>query len=238
MDVPRVHDDAEDLIDDADVDAVYIATPPSSHCDLALKVAAAGKPCLVEKPMAMNHAECLQMVEAFRAAQRPLWVAYYRRALPRFLKVRELLRARAIGTVDVDSRQGHRPARSRRCREGMALQHRDRGRGAVSRSRLALLRHHRFSGGANHGGGRFRAEHGRHAMPPRTSPPRRFRSATRSPAPASGISMRRCRPTRSCSPAPKGTLQRRFSPTRMWSSREAANPISIGSAILPTYTSR
>ena len=66
---------------------------------LALKVAAAGKPCLVEKPMAMNHAECLQMVEAFRAAQRPLWVAYYRRALPRFLKVRELLRARAIGQL-------------------------------------------------------------------------------------------------------------------------------------------
>ncbi len=97
--VPRVHDDAEALIQDAGVDAVYIATPPSSHCDLALKVAAAGKPCLVEKPMAMNHAECLQMVEAFRAAHRPLWVAYYRRALPRFLKVRELLHARAIGQL-------------------------------------------------------------------------------------------------------------------------------------------
>jgi predicted dehydrogenase len=98
-DVPRVHTRAEDLIDDAQVDAVYIATPPSSHRDLALKVAAAGKPCLVEKPMAMNHAECLQMVEAFRVAQRPLWVAYYRRALPRFLKVRELLRAHAIGQL-------------------------------------------------------------------------------------------------------------------------------------------
>ncbi len=98
-DVPRVHGDADALIHDAGVDAVYIATPPSSHCDLALKVAAAGKPCLVEKPMAMNHAECLQMVEAFRCAQRPLWVAYYRRALPRFLKVRELLRARAIGQL-------------------------------------------------------------------------------------------------------------------------------------------
>ena len=97
--VPRVHTRAEDLIDDAEVDAVYIATPPSSHCDLALKVAAACKPCLVEKPMAMNHTESLRMVEAFRGAQRPLWVAYYRRALPRFLKVRELLRARAIGQL-------------------------------------------------------------------------------------------------------------------------------------------
>src|SRR5688572_31648733 len=94
--VSRVHTRPEALIHDPEVDAVYIATPPSSHRDLALKVAAAGKPCLVEKPMAMNHAECLQMVEAFRAAQCPLWVAYYRRALPRFLKVRELLRARVI----------------------------------------------------------------------------------------------------------------------------------------------
>jgi predicted dehydrogenase len=97
--VPRVHARAEDLIDDPDVDAVYIATPPSSHCDLALKTAAARKPCLVEKPMAMNHAECLRMVEAFREAQTPLWVAYYRRALPRFLRVRELLRAGAIGQL-------------------------------------------------------------------------------------------------------------------------------------------
>ena len=97
--VPRVHTRAEDLIEDPEVDAVYIATPPSSHCDLALKVAAAGKPCLVEKPMAINHAECLRMVEAFSTARRPLWVAYYRRALPRFLKVRELLRARAIGQL-------------------------------------------------------------------------------------------------------------------------------------------
>ena len=159
--VPRVHGDAEELINDPEVDAVYIATPPSSHCELALKVAAAGKPCLVEKPMAMNHAECLQMVDAFRAAERPLWVAYYRRALPRFLKVRELLRARRDRAADVDSRQGHRPACHRRCREGVALQSRDRGRGTVSRSRVALLRHHRFSRGAGYRGRRLRAEHRR-----------------------------------------------------------------------------
>src|SRR6476659_4960758 len=57
--VPRAYDQSGDLIDDADVDAVYIATPPSSHLELAQRVAAAGKPCLVEKPMALNHAECL-----------------------------------------------------------------------------------------------------------------------------------------------------------------------------------
>jgi 1,5-anhydro-D-fructose reductase (1,5-anhydro-D-mannitol-forming) len=97
--VPRVHASADALIDDPAVDAVYIATPPSSHLAVALRVAAAGKPCLVEKPMAMTHAECVRMNDAFRAAGVPLFVAYYRRALPRFLEVRRLLDAGAIGPV-------------------------------------------------------------------------------------------------------------------------------------------
>jgi predicted dehydrogenase len=97
--VPRVHGTPEALVHDPDVDAVYVATPPSSHCELALQVAAAGKPCLVEKPMARTHAECLLMNEAFRVVGVPLFVAYYRRALPRFLEVRRLLESAAIGTV-------------------------------------------------------------------------------------------------------------------------------------------
>ena len=97
--VARAYDRAGALIDDPEVDAVYIATPPSSHCELTLAVAAAGKPCLVEKPMAMNHGECLRMIEACAARGVPLWVAYYRRALPRFQLVRDLLAAGAIGRV-------------------------------------------------------------------------------------------------------------------------------------------
>jgi 1,5-anhydro-D-fructose reductase (1,5-anhydro-D-mannitol-forming) len=97
--VPRVHSTAEALIEDPEVDVVYIATPPESHASLALRVAAAGKPCLVEKPMARDHTESLRMVEAFRAAGQPLWVAYYRRALPRFLLVQELLSTGAIGRL-------------------------------------------------------------------------------------------------------------------------------------------
>ena len=95
--VPRVHASAQALIDDPTVDAVYVATPPSSHREIAVAAAAAGKPCLVEKPMALNHDECVRMVDAFRTARVPLWVAYYRRALPRFLLVRQLLRDGAIG---------------------------------------------------------------------------------------------------------------------------------------------
>src|SRR4029450_756175 len=61
--------------------------------------AAAGKPVLVEKPMAMNRHECDEMIAACAAARVPLWVAYYRRALPRFLAVRDLVQAGEIGPV-------------------------------------------------------------------------------------------------------------------------------------------
>jgi 1,5-anhydro-D-fructose reductase (1,5-anhydro-D-mannitol-forming) len=97
--VPRVHASADALIQDPDVDAVYIATHPDSHCDLACRVAAARKPCLVEKPMAVSYAECTRILRAFDHASVPLWVAYYRRALPRFLMMRELLQGGTLGSV-------------------------------------------------------------------------------------------------------------------------------------------
>ncbi len=97
--VPRWYDDAAGLINDPEVDAVYIATPPSSHKAYTLMSAAAGKPVYVEKPMALNFSECQEMIEECRGAGVPLWVAYYRRALPRFLKIRELIESRAIGEV-------------------------------------------------------------------------------------------------------------------------------------------
>lgn len=97
--VPRWYSDADALIADREVDAVYIATPPESHGEYALKVAAAGKPAYVEKPMARSAAECDVMVNAFERAKLPLYVAYYRRRLPRFLKVEELVKAGAIGRV-------------------------------------------------------------------------------------------------------------------------------------------
>ena len=99
-DVPRWYADADALIHDKDVDAVYIATPPGSHLELALKVCAAGKPAYVEKPMARNHAECQQMIAAFEQANVPLFVAYYRRALPRFLKAKEIIESGVLGTIE------------------------------------------------------------------------------------------------------------------------------------------
>jgi predicted dehydrogenase len=97
--VVRWHDDVGALMHAPDIDIVYIATMTESHKDLVLRCAAAGKAVLVEKPMAMTHADCLAMAAACREAKVPLWVAYYRRALPRFLKVRELIESEAIGEV-------------------------------------------------------------------------------------------------------------------------------------------
>jgi predicted dehydrogenase len=97
--VPRWYDNADVLINDSQVDAVYIATPPGSHLELSERVAAAGKPCYVEKPMARSFAECQRMQQAFERAGQKLFVAYYRRALPRFIKLKELLDAGAIGTI-------------------------------------------------------------------------------------------------------------------------------------------
>lgn len=95
--VPKWYADAGALIRDPDVDAVYIATPPDSHRDYTLQIAAAGKPVYVEKPMARNAAECEQMIAACRKANTRLFVAYYRRAMPRFLKIKALVDSGALG---------------------------------------------------------------------------------------------------------------------------------------------
>ncbi len=97
--VPKSYEDADELITDPEVDAVYIATPPGTHLEYALKVCSAGKPAYVEKPMARNYAECLAMKEAFHEANLPLFVAYYRRALPRFVNARDVIQSGAIGTL-------------------------------------------------------------------------------------------------------------------------------------------
>ncbi|HXP97430.1 MAG TPA: Gfo/Idh/MocA family oxidoreductase [Telmatospirillum sp.] len=97
--VPRWHNDAQAIIAAPDIDAVYIATRPDSHHDYCLRCAAAGKAVYVEKPMAMNYAQCLSMTDACETGGVPLFVAYYRRAMPYLLTVKDLLEDGAIGRV-------------------------------------------------------------------------------------------------------------------------------------------
>lgn len=83
--------DAMEIIDNPNVDAVYIATPPSSHATYAIMSMKAGKPVYIEKPMAQSYEECMRINRVSRETGVPCFVAYYRRYLPYFNKVRELL---------------------------------------------------------------------------------------------------------------------------------------------------
>jgi len=95
--IGRWYSNADQLINDPEVNAIYVATPPSFHARYAIQSMRAGKPVYVEKPMALNHRECLEMIRVSEETGMPLMVAYYRRTLPAFLKVKELVDSGEIG---------------------------------------------------------------------------------------------------------------------------------------------
>jgi predicted dehydrogenase len=107
--ISKWYDDAQSLINDPDVDIIYIATPPRAHLDYTIMAAKAGKPVYVEKPMARNYAECQEMIAACKNAGVPLFVAYYRRGHERFLKIKELLDSKVIGDVRLVSSTQYQP---------------------------------------------------------------------------------------------------------------------------------
>ncbi|MCU0456580.1 MAG: Gfo/Idh/MocA family oxidoreductase [Bacteroidales bacterium] len=95
--VPKFYTDAGKLIADPAINAIYIATPPSSHAIYAIEALKAGKPVYIEKPMALNYAECTEINKASEIAGIPVFVAYYRRALPGFVKVRDMIISGIVG---------------------------------------------------------------------------------------------------------------------------------------------
>ncbi len=97
--VPAFYTKAEDLINDPEVDVVYVATPPSTHALYTIMALESGKPVYVEKPMAVDFKECIKMLDAAKKYNQKLWVAYYRRSLPYFEKVKELIDNQSIGKI-------------------------------------------------------------------------------------------------------------------------------------------
>lgn len=97
--VEKWYSDAEELIRDPDVTAVYVATPPASHAAYAIASMRAGKPVYVEKPMASSYEECLEMKRVSEETGVPCFVAYYRRTLPYFLRVKQLIDDRVLGKI-------------------------------------------------------------------------------------------------------------------------------------------
>jgi predicted dehydrogenase len=97
--VPKWYDDAMRLINDPDINAIYVATPPGSHEEYTIAALQAGKPVYVEKPMATDVAACKRMQEAAAATNCKLSIAHYRRALPMFLQIKEYIQSGYIGDV-------------------------------------------------------------------------------------------------------------------------------------------
>jgi predicted dehydrogenase len=107
--VPRWYDNASQLINDPEVNAVYIATPPSSHEEYTIAAINAGKPVYVEKPMAFNYKAACNMAKAASAANVKLVVAHYRREQPIFKKVKQLINDKAIGDVRLARLELYKP---------------------------------------------------------------------------------------------------------------------------------
>lgn len=97
--ISKWYDDASELVNDPDINAVYIATPPSSHATYAIMAMKAGKPVYIEKPMAVTYEECCRINRISEETGIPCFVAYYRRYLPYFLKVKQIVDDGIIGNI-------------------------------------------------------------------------------------------------------------------------------------------
>ena len=97
--VKRWYTDAQKLIDDPEVNAVYVATPPSTHATFAIMAMRAGKPVYVEKPLASSYDDCIRINRVSEETGQPCFVAYYRRYLPYFQRVKQIVKDGTLGNI-------------------------------------------------------------------------------------------------------------------------------------------
>ncbi len=98
-DVPIWYDQVSGILENAGIDAVYIATPPSTHLEYALQALKAGKHVYLEKPMVLTNEESETLCQAVKASSGKLVVAHYRRLLPMYAKVKELIVNETVGDI-------------------------------------------------------------------------------------------------------------------------------------------
>lgn len=99
--ISKYYTSADDLINDVEINAIYIATPPAFHKDYAIQALKAGKNVYIEKPVTLTVAECEEIIEAEKIYQRKITIAHYRRALPLFIKLKELINNNTIGDIRI-----------------------------------------------------------------------------------------------------------------------------------------
>jgi len=99
FEIPRAHDSYQALVEDAGVDIVYVATPHPSHAENAILALEHGKHVIVEKPFTLTGAEADRVRDVARSAGLLAMEAMWTRYLPHMHRVRELVRAGAVGDV-------------------------------------------------------------------------------------------------------------------------------------------
>ena len=97
--IPLSFTNALDLIQSEKINALYIATPPDVREAYAIEAMQLGKPVYLEKPMALNLAACKRLKAASEKLGVKLSVAHYRRNLPLFMEVKNILEQGDIGAV-------------------------------------------------------------------------------------------------------------------------------------------
>lgn len=97
--IDKYYDSAYGLLANTDVNAIYVATPPGSHAEYAIAAIKMGKPVYIEKPMASSYWECKLIHEIADREGVDCFVGYYRRTLPYFQRVKQLLDSGEIGKV-------------------------------------------------------------------------------------------------------------------------------------------
>jgi predicted dehydrogenase len=110
--VPDWYTDARTMLNRDDINAIYIATPPSTHKDYALTSLKAGKDIYLEKPMALNAKESGEIIDTAKRLGRKICLAHYRRELPCFKKVKELIDSGIIGEVQYAKTEIFQPEKS------------------------------------------------------------------------------------------------------------------------------
>lgn len=111
--VKKYYTTVNELLEDKEINAIYVATPPHLHKELTIKALESGRPVYVEKPMALNYTECEEMLAAADRTGQKLFVAYYRRSLPYFEKVKDIIDKGLIGKpVAVNVKQFRAPFKS------------------------------------------------------------------------------------------------------------------------------
>ncbi len=97
--VRKWYTDPQELILDPDINAIYVATPPAAHTTFAIMSMRAGKPCYVEKPLAASYEDCIRINHISEQTGVRCYVAYYRRYLPYFKKVKTLINSGVLGKI-------------------------------------------------------------------------------------------------------------------------------------------